>query len=112
MERRKFLTMPLAAMAAPGALLAANAGTARASTAPLAVPTVPAITTPANTLKGLGHGGKDALALQQIKSLKLAWHYTWGAHPNVPPPPPFVPMVKSAKTLLEQDALGYVTRQL
>ena len=66
MDHRKFLTMPLAAMAAPGALLAANAGTANAATAPTAIPTVPAITTPANTLKGFGRGGKDALALQQI----------------------------------------------
>jgi len=112
MERRKFLTMPLAAMAAPGALLAVNAGTANAVTAPTAVPTVPAITTPANTLKGLGHGGKDALALQQINSLKLKWHYTWGSHPNVATATPFVPMIKSARTLLEQDAIGYVTRQL
>ena len=112
MERRKFLTMPLAAMAAPGALLAVNAGTAHAVTAPTAIPTVPAITTPANTLKGLGHGGKDALALQQINSLKLKWHYTWGSHPNVATTTPFVPMIKSAKTLLEQDAIGYVTRQL
>ena len=106
MERRKFLTMPLAAMAAPGAQLAANAATAEA------VVSVPSITTPANTLKGFGHGGKDALALQQIKSLNLKWHYTWGSHPNVTTTPPFVPMIKSAKTMLEQDALGYVTRQL
>ena len=112
MERRKFLAMPLAAMAAPGALLAANAGSAQAALAPTAVPTVPSITTPANTLKGFGHGGKDALALQQIKSLNLDWHYTWGSHPNVTTTPPFVPMIKSAKTMLEQDALGYVTRQL
>ena len=49
MERRKFLTMPLAAMAAPGALLAANAGIAQAATAPTAIPTVPAVTLPADT---------------------------------------------------------------
>lgn len=107
-ERRTFLTMPLAAMAAPGALLAANAVPAQAA----GTMSVPAITTPANTLKGFGHGGKDALALQQIKSLKLDWHYTWGSHPTVTTTPPFIPMVKSARTMLEQDALGYVKRQL
>lgn len=112
MERRKFLTMPLAAMAAPGALLAANAGPAQAATAPAGIPTVPSITLPADTLKGFGHGGKDALALQQIRSLKLDWHYTWGSHYNVTTSPAFVPMVKSARTLLEQDAIGWVTRQL
>lgn len=64
MERRKFVTLPLAAMAAPGALLAADAGSAPAAVAPAAVPTA---TLPAGALKGLGHGGKDALPLQQIK---------------------------------------------
>ena len=112
MERRKFLTMPLAAMAAPGALPAANAGTAQAATAPAGIPTVPAVTLPADTQKGFGWGGKDALALTQIKSLKLDWHYTWGSHYNVTTNPPFVPMVKSERTLLEQDAIGWVTRQL
>ena len=110
MERRKFLTMPLAAMAAPGALLAANAGSAQAAAAPAAVR--PSVTLPADTLKGFGWGGKDALALQQIKSLKLDWHYTWGSHYNVTTNPAFVPMVKSERTLLEQDAIGWVTRQL
>lgn len=109
MERRKFLTVPLAALAAPGALLAANTGSAQAASAPAAVS---AITSPASTLKGFGHGGKDALALTQIKSLNLDWHYTWGSHPNVTTTPPFIPMIKSARTLLEQDAIGYVTRQL
>ena len=112
MERRQFLTMPLAALAAPGALLAGNAGSAQAAAAPAAVPTVPSVTLPADTLKGFGWGGKDALALQQIKSLKLDWHYTWGSHYNVTTSPAFVPMVKSERTLLEQDAIGWVTRQL
>ena len=79
---------------------------------PAAIPTVPSVTLPADTLKGFGHGGKDALALQQIRSLKLDWHYTWGSHYNVTTSPAFVPMVKSARTLLEQDAIGWVTRQL
>ena len=108
MERRKFLTLPLAAMAAPGALLAANAGSAQAAS----IPAVPSVTLPADTLKGFGWGGKDALALKQIQSLKLDWHYTWGAHYNVTTNPAFVPMVKSERTLLEQDAIGWVTRQL
>jgi hypothetical protein len=109
MDRRKFLTVPLAAMAAPGALLAANTGSAQAAAAPSAVPS---ITLPADTLKGLGHGGKDALALTQIKSLNLDWYYTWGARYYVTTNPPFVPMIKDAARLLEQDAIGWVTRQL
>jgi hypothetical protein len=109
MERRKFLAMPLAAMAAPGALLAANAGSAQATSAPAAVPSV---TLPADTLKGFGHGGKDALALKQINSLNLDWYYTWGARYYVTARPSFVPMIKDAARLLEQDALGLVTRQL
>ncbi|HEX9229635.1 MAG TPA: glycosyl hydrolase [Arthrobacter sp.] len=109
MERRKFLTIPLAAAAAPGALLAASAGSAQAAAAPAAVPSV---TLPADTLKGFGHGGKDALALTQIKSLKLDWYYTWQARYYVTTTPPFVPMIKDAKRLLEQDAIGWVTRQL
>jgi hypothetical protein len=108
MERRKFLTVPLAAMAAPGALLAANAGSAQAAAAPAAVP---AVTLPADTLKGFGHGGKDALALKQIKSLNLDWYYTWMSRYYVTTSPPFVPMVKDARRLLEEDALGWVARQ-
>lgn len=108
MERRKFLTMPLAALAVPGALLAANAGSAQAVAAPAAVPATLATA----ALKGLGHGGKDALALQQIKGLKLDWYYTWQARYYVTTDPSFVPMVKDARRLLEQDAIGWVTRQL
>ena len=109
MDRRKFLTVPLAALAAPGALLAANAGSAQAVTAPTAVQS---ITSPADTLKGLGHGGKDPLALRQIKSLNLDWYYTWSARYYVTTSPAFVPMIKDARRLLEQDAIGWVTRQL
>jgi hypothetical protein len=108
MDRRKFLALPLAAMAAPGALLAANAGSAQAASMPSAVPS---ITLPADTLKGFGHGGKDALALTQIKSLKLDWYYTWQARYYVTTSPAFVPMIKDAKRLLELDALGWVARQ-
>ena len=76
MERRKFLTMPLAAMAAPGALLAANAGTAHAATAPTAIPTVPAITLPANTLKGFGLGrqGRPGAPADQEPQAEVALH--------------------------------------
>lgn len=109
MERRKFLTMPLAAMAVPGALLAANAGTAHAVAAPAAVPSA---ILPAGPLKGLGHGGKDALALRQIKSLNLDWYYTWMSRYYVTTNPSFVPMIKDARRLLEEDAIGRVMGQL
>ncbi|NKX55401.1 glycosyl hydrolase [Arthrobacter mobilis] len=97
MDRRQFLTVPLAAMAAPGALAAAGAAPAQAAT---------------RALKGIGHGGKDALALKQIRNLKVDWYYTWGASYTVTTNPPFIPMVKDAKRLLERDAIGYVMREL
>lgn len=106
MERRKFLTVPLAALAAPGALLAATAVPSQAaSLAPAA------ITTP-RALKGAAHSGKDALALMQINSLKVNWYYSWGSKYTVTTTPSFVPMIRNAATLLEQNALGYVTSQL
>ncbi|MDQ0820530.1 hypothetical protein QFZ79_002822 [Arthrobacter sp. V4I6] len=95
-------------LAAPGALLAASAGSAQAAVAPSVVPS---ITLPADTRKGFGHGGKDALALTQIQSLKLDWYYIWSARSYVTTSPPFVPMIKDARRLLEQDAIGWVTRQ-
>lgn len=109
MERRQFLSIPLAALATaavPGMIAGQNP--ASASTG-LVLPTVAA---PVKALKGFGHSGQDAMALQQIKSLKLSWYYTWGSRYYVTTSPAFVPMVKSAKTLLEQDALGHVSRQL
>ena len=87
MERRKFLTVPLAAMAAPGALWPPTLDPP-GQPAPAAVPSV---TLPADTLKGFGHGGKDALALTQIKSLKLDWYYTWQARYYVTTSPPSSP---------------------
>ncbi len=98
MERRQFLKLPLAAAAVPGALLAANAQPAQAATS----------TT--TGLKGFGLSGKDALAAQQLKSLNLKWHYSWGSRANFFAPP-FVPMIRNA-AVLDQDAIGIVTRQL
>ena len=109
MERRMFLTIPLAALAAPGALLAANGLPAQA--APAAA-IAPAVTAGTRALKGAAHGGKNALALKQIKSLKVDWYYSWGSTYTVTTSPEFVPMVKSAKTLLKQNAVRYVTSQL
>jgi hypothetical protein len=100
MERRDFLKLPLAAAVGTGALLAAGQLPAEATTvAPKA-------------LKGFGCAGKDALALQQIQSLRLQWHYTWQARYYVTTNPSFVPMIKDASKLLEQDAIGWVQRQL
>src|SRR4051794_3374538 len=96
MQRRNFLKVPLAAMAAPGAILAANAVPAEAAT-------------PA--LKGIGYADAELIDRQRIYSLKTAWHYNWEpttAYPALP----FIPMVKNAKRLLEQDAIGRLTRQL
>lgn len=96
MDRRKFLTMPLAALAAPGAILAANAVPAQAAT-------------PA--LKGIGYSNSTELARAQVKSLNVAWHYNWEAYCNLTTPP-WTPMVKNAKRLLEEDAIGKIMRGL
>lgn len=96
MERRKFLTVPLAALAAPGAILAANAVQAQAAT-------------PA--LKGIGYSNSTTAARGQISSLNVAWHYNWEPSTSLTTPP-FTPMVKNAKRLLEQNAIGKLTTQL
>lgn len=108
MDRRKFLTVPLAALAAPAAL-AATAGPALAAPAPALAP---AATTAARGLKGIGHGGKDALALKQIRSLNVDWYYRWESSYYLTTNPPFVPMIKDARRLLEQDAIGKMQAQL
>lgn len=109
MERRTFLTVPLAALAAPGALLAVNAGPAQA--APAAA-LAPAATSKTRALKGAAEGGTDALALKQIQSLNADWYYSWGSTYTVTTSPGFVPMVFSARALLELNAIGDVTSQI
>lgn len=109
MERRTFLTVPLVALTAPGALLAPRAKpflTAPGTEfAPVAAPRTLA-------LKGAAHGGDDALALRQIQSLQADWYYSWAAAYTVTTRPGFVPMVFSARALLELNAIGDVMRQL
>lgn len=97
MERRHFLTLPLAALAIPG-LMAAGAGSANAAT-------------PARALKGASNGGSDALSFRQIKGLNPDWYYTWQATRTYTGKP-FVPMIKDGRRLLQQDALGFVNREL
>jgi Glycosyl hydrolase catalytic core len=97
LDRRKFLT--LAALAAPGAILAAN--TAAAVPAQAATP----------ALKGIGYSNSTALARTQIKSLNVAWHYNWEPYCNLTTPA-FTPMVKNAKRLLEDNAIGKIMSQL
>ena len=109
MDRRKFLTVPLAAMAAPGALLAATAGSAQAAAAPALAPAAPTAT---RALKGICHGGKDTRALRQIRSLNVDWYYRWESTYYLSPNPPFVPMIKDARRLLEQDAIAKMQAQL
>ena len=98
MERREFLTLPLAALAVPG-LMAAGAGSAHAATAP------------ARALKGASNGGSDALSFRQIKGLNADWYYTWQSTRTYTGTP-FVPMIKDGRRLLEKDALGFVNREL
>lgn len=97
MERRQFLTLPLAALAVPG-LIAAGAGSAQAAT-------------PVRALKGVSNGGSDAVSFRQIKGLNPDWYYTW-QHTRTYTGIPFVPMIKDARRLLQQDALGFVNREL
>ncbi|MHA7219788.1 glycosyl hydrolase [Arthrobacter sp. MDT1-48-3] len=108
MDRRNFLKLPLAGAVAAGAMSAAAQSSAQA--APLL--NLPQTTSVTRALKGFGNGGKDALALQQINSLKLDWYYTWQAQYYVNANPPFVPMIKDASKLSERDAIGWITRQL
>ena len=89
LDRRKFLT--LAALAAPGAILAANAVPAQAAT-------------PA--LKGIGYSNSTDLARYQIKMLNVAWHYNWEPYCNLTTPP-WTPMVKNAKRL-EEGAIAKI----
>lgn len=97
LDRRKFLT--LAALAAPGAILAAN--TATAVPAQAAIP----------ALKGIGYSNSTDLARAQIKGLNVAWHYNWEPYCNLTTPP-WTPMVKNAKRMLEEDAIGKIMRGL
>lgn len=101
MERRQFLIMPLAALAAQGAPLMATAATI-----------APAAIHPPRALKGVAHGGDDALALKQLRSLKADWYYSWAAKYTIATSPAFVPMIWSANTLLQRNAIGDVMSQL
>lgn len=109
MERRTFLTVPLAALATPGALLSPKAGPLLA--APM-TEFAPAAAQRTRALKGVAHGGDNALALRQIQSLNADWYYSWAAAYTVTTRPGFVPMVFSARALLELNAVGDVMRQL
>ncbi|NUU33227.1 glycosyl hydrolase [Arthrobacter sp. C9C5] len=111
MDRRKFLTIPLAAMAAPGALLAANAVPAQAALLQPGMAMSPTVLPAVKALKGVSHAGTDALALRQIKSLNLSWYYSWGSKYTVTTTPGFVPMIRSAKAL-DQGAIKFATSQL
>lgn len=110
MDRRTFLTAMLAAPAAAGASFAA--------TVPGPVPAVSAqsVTRTAisrhRALKGAAHGGDDALALRQVRSLRADWYYSWGSAYTITTSPSFVPMVWGTNALLRRDALGDVARQL
>ncbi len=110
MDRRTFL----AAMAA--ALAAAGASSAATPPGPGPAPSTPSLartaTSASRALKGAAHGGDDALALRQIRSLNANWYYSWGSAYTVTTNPAFVPMVWSANALLRKDALGDVARQL
>ncbi|MET4136184.1 glycosyl hydrolase [Pseudarthrobacter sp. PvP090] len=109
MDRRTFLTVPLAALAAPGTFLAPGA---KPFPAPPRTEFAPAAAPRTWALKGAAHGGDDAEALRQIQSLQADWYYSWAAAYTVTTRPGFVPMVFSARALFELDAIGDVMRQL
>jgi hypothetical protein len=111
MERRSFLTIPLAAMAAPAAILAAGVVPAQANVAQPITATAPTLLPAAGALKGVSHAGTDALALKQIRNLNVAWYYSWGSKYTVTTSPGFVPMIRSAKAM-DQGAIGNATSQL
>ncbi|THJ64973.1 hypothetical protein E8P82_13365 [Arthrobacter echini] len=105
MERRHFLRLPLVA-ATTGAALSSGAAIAQAT----AIPGTVNASSHIPALKGFGHAGKDALALQQIKNLKLKWHYSWSAQANTMTPA-FTPMIRNA-SVIDRDAFGVISRQL
>ena len=88
----------------PGGALAANAATAAAA--------APAAIHRPRALKGAAQGGDDALALQQLQSLKADWYYSWASAYTITTSPGFVPMVFSANALLQRNAIGEVMSQL
>lgn len=60
-------------------------------------------------LKGIGHGGRDALALRQIEALNADWYYAWRSRYTVKPDG-YVPMVRDPGDL-DERAIKYVKDQ-
>ncbi|WP_259678128.1 glycoside hydrolase family protein [Arthrobacter oryzae] len=113
MDRRIFLTLPLAAAA--GALSACTSTDAPAPfiTTPRPFPTaskapsirpIPSVqpipSIPPGARKGFGISLSRRIALEQLNSLDLTWFYNWGErYPAARPGPEFVPMVWGSGSL-------------
>lgn len=70
-------------------------GPSETPAAQVPAPSVPQIqSTKTSTKKGFVAGNNDPSASAKIASLNVAWYYTWGSTPPVPPPPnlEFTPM--------------------
>lgn len=93
MDRRTFLSLPLAAAA-----LAACSP----SESPDNQARPPSRAVPAGARKGTGLSLKGKYRLEQLNSLDLSWFYTWGAnYPAAQPAIDFVPMIWGRKSLRE-----------
>ena len=61
-------------------------------------------------LKGIGHGGRNALASKQLTALNVDWYYDWRSR-YTSTAKGFVPMVRDAGDL-DENAISYLTGQL
>ena len=122
MDRRTFLTIPLAVSAA--ALAGCTPDTAPGPRPPSTLPTPSAAPTPPTirrpkpgyASKGIGMPRFDGFGFEQLNSLDLEWFYDWG--PNYPPMRPassqtaeFVPMIWGRGSL-ERNAIEQVRSEV
>jgi Glycosyl hydrolase catalytic core len=119
MDRRTFLTIPLAAGAA--ALAACTPDTApgpQPPSTPSVAPTTPKVRRPrpGYASKGIGMPRFDGFGFEQLNSLDLEWFYDWG--PGYPPLRPassqvaeFVPMIWGRGSL-ERNAIEQVRSEV
>lgn len=106
MDRRHFLTLPLAA-----AVAAATASCT--AEPPIGGGTNSANNTPSpGARKGVGLSVGKKYKIQQLDSLNVNWFYNWGAnYPAARPSPEFVPMIWGRESL-RQNAIDEVQSEL
>lgn len=100
MDRRLFLTLPLAAGASALSACTATDPSAPFVTAPRGTARPPAPSIPPGARKGFGTSLARTLALEQLNSLDVNWFYNWGdRYPVAQPRAEFVPMIWGSGSL-------------